>query len=642
MDFYKHINNAWLRHVHMPSYLSSYGVSEEIETRIESELSAILYSALHKVQTLEDKHIDHSTTLLGTFMQSVLHVPSQENNVVFTEKLLAKFGCMRNCSDVCSMIGEAAAHRVRNIPIVVSVGPRETETNTVYITIGPGELLLPDTSYYTDKSPSMVRNIEAFIKLLQWVGKEFHIEGLELVLQQEYVAAQILNKTEDEREVFTTGAALEKHYRNFDWGAFVDTALGGMTLAEFRKTRIINARPSWMAAVDRWCAKYDVEAWRRWLSAQVILYHLPYLPPPYDDAHFRFFGARLRDQAEKLPQHKLAIYMAQNHLSAPLGELYIKRYAPRGSLEKTQMLAEEVVAVAADRLGKCDWLSTGSRKEARNKVRDIAINIGVPRGGPGAAADYLKGIQLSSTEFLRNIYTLNAAAHQSSLKRAGRRLDRYMWDEPVYMVNAFYYPEGNRLVIPAGIIRHPFYSEKQEGERGLARMYGALGSTIGHELTHAFDMDGKDYDAEGNYRPWWTAADLAHYKKLTGQLVRLYEGSTYFGKHLNGRLTLSENIADLGGVAFALEALKRRCGARGASAAETDEELREFFSGYAVSWRTKEKRGKALQGLFMDVHAPPAWRVNNVVCHFDDWYRVFDVKPGDALYVDPQDRIRIF
>jgi len=233
---------------------------------------------------------------------------------------------------------------------------------------------------------------------------------------------------------------------------------------------------------------------------------------------------------------------------------------------------------------------------------------------------------------------LNAAAHRSALKRAGRRLNRYMWEEPVYMVNAFYYPEGNRLVIPAGIIRHPFYSEKH----GAGRMYGALGSTIGHELTHAFDMDGKDYDAEGNYRPWWTEADLAHYKKLTGRLVRLYEGSTYFGKHLDGRLTLSENIADLGGVAFALEALKRRCAKRGASVAETDEELREFFAGYAVSWRTKEKRGKALQGLFMDVHAPPAWRVNNVVCHFDDWYRVFDVKPGDALYVDPQDRIRIF
>ena len=354
-DFYKHINGPWLRHVHMPSYLSSYGVSEEIEARIESELSAILYSALHTVQTLEDKHIDHSTTLLGTFMQSVLHVPSQNNNIIFTERLLAKFGCMRDCADVCSIIGDAAAHRVRHAPLSVSVGPRETETNYQYITIGPGELLLPDTSYYTDKSPSMVRNMEAFAKLLQWVGKQFNIEGLELIFPQEYAAAQVLKKSEDEREVFTTGAALEKHYRNFDWGAFVETAFcdgkskKGMSLAEFRKTRIINARPSWMAALDKWCGKYDVDAWRRWLSAQVIFYHLPYLPPPFDDAHFRFFGARLRDQSEKLPQHKLAIYSAQNHLSAPLGELYMKEYAPRGSLARAKALAEEVVDVAAER-----------------------------------------------------------------------------------------------------------------------------------------------------------------------------------------------------------------------------------------------------------------------------------------------------
>ena len=578
-------------------------------------------------------------------MQSVLHVPSQNNNIVFTERILAKFGCMRDCADVCSIIGDAAAHRVRHAPLAVMVGPRETETNYQYITIGPGELILPDTSYYTDKSPSMVRNMEAFVKLLQWAGKQFNIEGLELVFPQEYSAAQVLKKSEDEREVFTTGAALEKHYRNFNWGAFVETAFRdgkrGMSLAEFRKTRVINARPSWMAALDRWCGKYDVDAWRRWLSAQVIFYHLPYLPPPFDDAHFRFFGARLRDQAEKLPQHKLAIYTAQNHLSAPLGELYMKEYAPRGSLARAKTLAEEVVDVAAERLGECAWLSTGSRREARHKVRDLALNIGIPRGGPGAAANYLKDVQLSSTGFIQNIYTLNAAALQAELRQAGQRLDRYMWTEPVYMVNAFYYPEGNRLVIPAGIIRHPFYSEKHGGKPdGL--LYGALGSTIGHEITHAFDMDGKDYDSEGNYRPWWTAADVAHYKKLTGQLVRLYEESTYFGKHLNGRLTLSENIADLGGMAFALEALKRRCAERRLGEAATDTALREFFEGYAVSWRTKEKRGKALQGLFMDVHSPPAWRVNNVVCHFDDWYRVFDVQPGDALYVDPQDRIRIF
>jgi putative endopeptidase len=176
----------------------------------------------------------------------------------------------------------------------------------------------------------------------------------------------------------------------------------------------------------------------------------------------------------------------------------------------------------------------------------------------------------------------------------------------------------------------------------MGLLYGALGSTIGHELTHAFDVDGKDYDDEGNYRPWWTAGEYAAYKKLTQRLVRLYEGSSYFGKSLDGRLTLSENIADLGGVAFALEALKRRCAAAGIGGERLDGVLRDFFIGYAVSWRVKEKKGKALQGLFMDVHAPPAWRVNNIVCQFDDWYRLFDVKPGDGLYVDPQDRIRIF
>lgn len=634
-DFYKHINGPWLRHIHMPTYTSSYGVSEEIEERIESELSSILYSALHKVRAMEDKDIDHNTTLLGTFMQSVLHVASQKNNVSFTEKIISSFGCIRDCTDVCAALGDAAAHRVRYAPLAVGVAPQEKDTNHVYITIGPGELLLPDTSYYVDKSPSMLRNMEAFVKLLSQVGLHFNIPDLELVFPQEYAAAQVLKKSEDEREEFTTGAALMKHYRNFNWESFITAAFKGMSMVEFRSAKVVNLNPRWMKALDAWCKKYDVALWRRWLSAQVIFYHLPYMPPPFDDMYFAFYGARLRDQTEKMPQHKLAIYSAQQYLSEPLGELYMKKYALRGSLEKTKAVAKEIVDVAAVRLGSSPWLGSASRAIARRKIRDVALNIGTPKGGVDVG--HLKTVRLSSTEFLRNIYTLQAAAQRRDLARAGKRLDRYHWTEPVYMVNAFYYPEGNRLVIPAGIIRYPFYSEKDMG-----LLYGALGSTIGHELTHAFDVDGKDYDDEGNYRPWWTAAEYAAYKKLTQRLVRLYEGSSYFGKSLDGRLTLSENIADLGGVAFALEALKRGCAAAGISGERLDGVLRDFFIGYAVSWRVKEKKGKALQALFMDVHAPPSWRVNNIVCQFDDWYRLFDVKPGDGLYVDPQDRIQIF
>jgi predicted metalloendopeptidase len=618
----------------MPPYLSSYGVSEEIEKIIEGELNTILYSALRRVRSEEDSTIDHWTTLLGTFMNSALHVASQKNNVRYTADLISNMKCMRDCADVCSTIGDFAHHRVRTGLLQVGVSPRETDTRHLHISLYPGDLGLPDKTYYTDKSAPMVRTMEAYVRMLSRVGVHFGVESLEKIIRFEYEAAHILKAAEDEREEFLSGAALERRYKHICWEKFAATGLGGMTHDRFRKTDFIIGSTRWLAALDKWCAKLTVEEWRLWFTAQVILYNLPYLPPPYDDMHYEFFGRRLRDQSEKLPQKQLALYAAQTWLAGPLGKLYIKHYTDPETKRVVSGLAEEIAGAAAERMKTNTWLSEKTKSEALRKIRDVAINISTP---DPFDVDHLKNVHLSSSEFMKNVYTLGAAEHARDLADAGTTLKRTQWNEGVFMVNAFYYPEGNRLVMPAGILRPPFYCGPNHGYT-----YGAIGTTIGHELTHAFDVEGKDYDADGNYRPWWTASDNAHYKKITRDLVKLYERQTYFGKALDGDLTLSENIADIGGMAFSLDALKKKMDALGYSDAKKDSMLREFFIGYAVGWRTKERKEKALQGLFMDSHAPPISRVNNVVSQFDDWIRLFDVKPGDPLYVDPQDRIRIF
>ena len=624
-DFYKHINSKWLRHIHMPAYSSSYGVSEEIETAIENELETILYSALAKVRAEEDVAIDHNTTLLGTYMNSALHTSSQRNNVEITKKMVGALQCMRDCADVCSTLGDSARHRVRTGLLQVGVGPRETDVRHLHIILRPGELGLPDSTYYLDKTPSMMRTLNAYVKLLGRLGADFGVEGMENIIGLEFEAAKVLKKTEDEREELMSGRTLERRYPHLCWDRFIKTALN-MTTAVFHATDFVVISPMWLSALDKWCKTLTVEQWRVWLAAQTILYNLPYLPPPYDDLHFEFYGARLRDQTEKLPQKKLALYSAQQWLAAPLGDAYIKNFTDPATKKHVETVAAQIIDIAADRLAANKWLARATRREAVKKIRDITVNISHP---VKSDLDYLKTVRLSSKDFIKNIYTLGAAELQRDLGRAGKLLDKAHWDEAVYMVNAFYYPEGNRLIMPAGIIRYPFYSEKDD-----ALAYGALGSTIGHEITHAFDVDGKDYDSDGNYGPWWTAADNAHYMKFTQKLVRQYEASSYFGKTLNGELTLSENIADIGGLSFALEAYKKKMGTD-----LTDEHLRRFFEAYAVSWRTKERREKALQGLFMDTHSPPVLRVNNVVRHFDDWYRVFGVEIGDALYLDPQDRL---
>jgi putative endopeptidase len=209
------------------------------------------------------------------------------------------------------------------------------------------------------------------------------------------------------------------------------------------------------------------------------------------------------------------------------------------------------------------------------------------------------------------------------------------WEEGVYTVNAFYYHDTNEILIPAGSFFWPFFSDTM-----LGWSYGGLGAIIGHEMTHAFDEQGCEYNERGAELPWWSASDREHYKEKTQALVNLYGEQKILGHSVNGHKTLDENLADLGGLAIALDALKRELVS--VTEEERKKQLRDFFVSYAVSWRTKEHNQRRLQRLVMDAHAPIELRVNLVVAQFEEWYQVFGIQTGDYLYIPPEERIRIF
>jgi predicted metalloendopeptidase len=207
------------------------------------------------------------------------------------------------------------------------------------------------------------------------------------------------------------------------------------------------------------------------------------------------------------------------------------------------------------------------------------------------------------------------------------------WGKPVFEVNAYYYPDENRFLLPAAILRPPFY----DPSKPLTWNYGAIGATIGHELCHAFDSDGRVYDENGDKRDWWTERDDREYKQRAKAVIRLYETRDYRGHPVDGTLTLVENIADIGGLEFALEGLKAALGHP-----LKKEELREFFTSFAVSWRAKDRLKRAVELLVTDPHSPPMLRVNHVVRQFDEWYEAFDVAPESEGWIAPADRIHFF
>jgi putative endopeptidase len=225
------------------------------------------------------------------------------------------------------------------------------------------------------------------------------------------------------------------------------------------------------------------------------------------------------------------------------------------------------------------------------------------------------------------------------IQRLGEKRQKQKdWDEPIFDVNAYYYSQANEFVLPTGSLYWPFFSMSSP----LGWNHGGVGCIIGHEITHAFDKEGKDYDPDGFSKKWWTTVDNRAYNKKTKALIELFNKQKVFGHPISGSLTLSENIADLGGMAIALHALRKKIKTLNLNEDEQKEAYRQFFTSYAVSWRVKEKPAKVLQSLFLDHHSPAHLRVNLIVSQFQEWYEAFDVEPGNTLFIPPEDRIRIF
>jgi putative endopeptidase len=627
-DFYKFVNGNWLRHANMPPYLSSYGVSEEIEDVINSELMDIILDCKNEVDTKPDKTLPHTTYLIGTLAESALNAQVQDLNIKLLESLLSSLRCIRDTTDLASVLAEFMQFRIQTV-LGCNVVPSETNSAILRFSLTPGDVGLPDPAYYAEKNTRVTYN---YGKLLKRLSDDFNIPALETIIPIEKLFAQAILESRRDPEVLVSGADLEKRYMHIPWDIFFQTLLQ-WSPSQFRNHKILLFSEGWIKHLDDWFKIIPIQHWKLVLAGNLLIHFLPLLPPPYDDLEFELYGHRLRGQAEKVPQKRLTLKLVQQWLTGSLGALFVKEYVPKRIQTQATAIAEEIRQTAAIRVGQTEWLDVKTRSLAKKKVENIQLGIAYP---PQIIRD--KKTNLNPERLLENVLKLAKLDFRDEMEKIDTRLDRKQWDEAVFSVNAYYYNEGNRLILPAGILRWPFFHiSATDGWN-----FGGLGATIGHEICHAFDNDGKEYDIHGNRNSWWSDDEIKRYSKKVKELIKLYSSTEYFGHHLSGALTLSENIADLGGLAIALAALKARLDRLHVSPQQRKRELCDFFKSYAVSWRTKEKKEKAVQSLFMDVHAPPMARVNNIVSQFDDWYECFDVSPGDALYKPSNERIRIF
>lgn len=387
--------------------------------------------------------------------------------------------------------------------------------------------------------------------------------------------------------------------------------------------KVIVTEPEYFKALNK-ILQDNFELFKNWALIRVIRENASYLDDEMREINGRY-GRALSGSKKPVSQRKFAFYLARDMFSQVAGDYYGKKYFGPQAKADVHHMVEQMIKVYKGRLTNNQWLSKDTRDKAILKLDKLGIQVGYPDKIP-ALYDQFKVDEEES--LIANLNQLTVTANKELFSRWNKTVDRMRWEMSAATVNAYYHPFKNIIVFPAAILQAPFYSLKQSSSQN----YGGIGAVIAHEISHAFDNNGSLFDEFGNLNNWWTDEDSAHFKQLAQKMIDEFDGIPFAGQKVNGKLTVSENIADAGGLSCALEAAKT----------EADFNAQEFFINWATIWRMKATEQYMQLLLSIDVHAPQKLRANIQAENLDDFYTAFDIKPGDEMYRAPEDRVHIW
>lgn len=387
--------------------------------------------------------------------------------------------------------------------------------------------------------------------------------------------------------------------------------------------KVIVTEPEYFKALNK-ILQDNFELFKNWALIRVIRENASYLDDEMREINGRY-GRALSGSKKPVSQRKFAFYLARDMFSQVAGDYYGKKYFGPQAKADVHHMVEQMIKVYKGRLTNNQWLSKDTRDKAILKLDKLGIQVGYPDKIP-ALYDQFKVDEEES--LIANLNQLIVTANKELFSRWNTPVDRMRWEMSAATVNAYYHPFKNIIVFPAAILQAPFYSLKQSSSQN----YGGIGAVIAHEISHAFDNNGSLFDEFGNLNNWWTDEDSAHFKQLAQKMIDEFDGIPFAGQKVNGKLTVSENIADAGGLSCALEAAKT----------EADFNAQEFFINWATIWRMEATEQYMQLLLSIDVHAPQKLRANIQAENLDDFYTAFDIKPGDEMYRAPEDRVHIW
>ncbi len=393
-------------------------------------------------------------------------------------------------------------------------------------------------------------------------------------------------------------------------------------------------QPEFFNTLGDMMQQIPVAKWKEYLRFHLVNDAAPYLSRQFGDTRFDFYGKTLRGQQEQTPRWKRNLNIIDGSIGDLLGKMYVdKNFRPEAK-ERMLTLVNNLQDAYAARIKKLDWMSPETKDRALQKLGTFMKKIGY--------SDRLKtyqGLSISPDQFYKNAEAAAAWEYNYMISKLGKPVDRTEWGMTPPTVNAYYNPAFNEIVFPAGILQYPFFSDKADD----AVNYGGIGSVIGHEMTHGFDDQGRQYDAEGNLKDWWTEADAKQFTSKADVVVNQFNNYTVLDTiHVNGELTLGENLADLGGLAIAYDAFQKTAQAKKGEKIDGFTPDQRFFLSWAQVWRANIRPEEAASRIVTDPHSPGEYRTNGPLSNMPEWYQAFNVKPGAKMYRPENERAKVW
>jgi putative endopeptidase len=624
-SFYGYANGNWDRTTQIPADQSNYGMFTTLADLSEARTHGILEEAART-----------PGSRMGDFYASFMDQAAIERaGITPIQPMLNRIKGLSDRSQWAAELGRLAHMGIRG-PIGGGVGTDERHPDVMIVHLRQGGLGLPDRDYYLSSDPGQVAKRTAYqaylAQLLTLAGEGNAADRAAAVVQFERSLAEVQwtrIQNRDQQATYNRWpmAGFAQQAPGFDWAAYFHEA--GFS----EQQELLVAQPPAFTAEARLIGAAPQAVLNDYLMLRVLDRSAPYLSSAFVNAQFAFRGTVLNGTPQIQDRWKRGVQLVTNSIPDDVSRVYVQRYFPPEAKRAADAQVHNIIAAMDRRLATLSWMAPATRERARAKLRAFTPKIGYP----DFWHDY-SSVQISRTNLLQNVINANEWDYQFNLHQLGRPVDRREWGMTPMEVNAYANPVWNEIVFPAAILQPPFFDPHAD----MAVNYGGIGAVIGHEMSHHFDDQGSQYDEHGTLAEWWTPQDRERFNALTAQLVAEYDAYEPLpGHHVQGRLTLGENIADLAGLTVAYDAYHNALGNRRASVLNGFTGDQRFYLGWAQVWRRKYREANLLQRLLTDPHSPSEQRAA-VVRNLDPWYAAFNPRPTDALYLAPDRRVRIW